>query len=101
MPETMAKPREQHSPLPGPSYARTVLERIAQQLEQPGNRGRLLQEVSLRRAFNTAVALELNALPTPVADGTAERVARLLPDCGPNITQGTYAALLRQVAGGV
>lgn len=95
-------PPEQHTPLlPEPSYAAQVLGRIADQLEQPGNRGRLLQEVSLRRAFNTAVAEQLHTLPTPVADSAADKVARALPDCGPNITQGTYAALLRQAAEGV
>lgn len=90
---------QQHPPgLPEPSYARQVLTRIADILEQPGNRGRLLQEVGLRRAFNEAVAVTLHELPTPVADETALRVADLLPDCSANTTHGTYAQQLRHAA---
>lgn len=102
MTEGTYAPPDQHSPaLPEPSYARQVIEAIATELERPANRRRLLTEVGLRRAFNTAVAVRLHQLPTPVANEVSDRVAAMLPDSTPAATHGQYAEVLRELAGGL
>ncbi|MFR0354138.1 hypothetical protein [Streptomyces sediminimaris] len=95
---TTTPPGRPTPPLPEPSYARVVVERIADQLEQPGDHARLLQDAGLRRAFNTAAAEQLHALPTAVAGDTADKVAALLPDRGAATTHGQYARRLRELA---
>lgn len=93
---------EQPTPTPPePSHVRRVLDAIADELERPSNRRRLLTEVGLRRAFNTAVEAKLNSVPTEIGDQAADQAAEMLPDSGPVITHGAYARLLREVAGGL
>jgi hypothetical protein len=92
---------DQHPPgLPEPSYARLTIESIARVLEMPGNRGRLISEPTLRRAYEISVAttVTVHNLPDPVANTVSERVAQLLPDAPANTTHGTYAQQLRQLA---
>ncbi|MEV6504823.1 hypothetical protein AB0M61_01710 [Streptomyces sp. NPDC051642] len=89
---------QQHHPvLPGPSYARQVIDQIADLigLASPDS---LITEVGLNRMYTVAVAAQLHELPTNVADEVAERVDKLLPPLRSGITCGEYAPLLRTLA---
>lgn len=90
--------RPQHHPvLPEPSYARQVIDQIADlvSLATPDS---LISEVGLNRMYTVAVAAQLHELPTNVADEVAERVDKLLPPLRPGITCGEHEPLLRTLA---
>jgi hypothetical protein len=91
----------QHPPgLPEPSYARRLLDAIADVMEFPSNRDRILDEPDRRRIFNLTVAtiVTVQDLPDPVANETSEKVARLLPPIDDGTTHSAYAQQLRQLA---
>lgn len=91
---------EQTTPvLPEPSYARQIIDRIADRVALAAPHS-LVSTPGLHRAFTVAVAEQVTALglPDPVANEVTERVSRLLPPLASDTTVGAYTGLLRTLA---